>query len=1126
MKENLILQYDFTTVHSTIIGDSTNTGAAGVIRNYDALGATISRDTIYGIPMNILSLPGKEMGGYVQLPDGILKDTKGFTISTWCKVHSITRMHSVFSFGKNSSVYLDIMESETSDKIMLRPCVTSGGRSQEWSTREEISIDKNRWYLLTLSLTDGEKPNLLTHYIDGNKIATISQTRLSASELRNSTCNYIGMSPLADEPANCSIANFTIYNKTLSEEEVSLLFDISDEERLLADLEQISLNNCALSSTLVPDSLHQYKVLLDSPIFYCIEDNLTLPQTGPYGSTFLWESFAPSILSNNGIINRPSSNDGDKKVGLKVTAAYGNKSIEKTFTLVVIAYPKDEQLVVMALEQLELPSLYAVYEDLQLPKTGIYGISIRYVSDSPKYLDNDGHVCRPSIGEDIAIANLTVTATFNNCSHSKVVTVRILPYYEKYKIVSAAPITITTYVGIQPLLPNKVKVLYSNQLYGDEYISWDVSETEYDSVGSYVVEGSILAYDYKVIATIHVKEVDISSLGTTLPLETVSLLGEHIFTQNYKRSLDYLLLLDADRMLYNFRMTFGVDTKNVKPLGGWDEPTGLLRGHSTGHYLSALSLAYSSSKNVDIKEKLDYMVDVLYELQQLSKGNPEDFVTTCTPTSATQQNWSTTPNTWGIGFISAYSPDQFALLEQFTPYATIWAPYYTLHKLLAGFIDCYTYTNNQKALSIAEGIGYWTYHRLNSITKETKDKMWSMYIAGEYGGMNESLARLFILTNNSIYIDAAKMFDNPKIFHGLSIGHDVISGIHANQHIPQIIGAMWEYKATGETYYYHLAKSFYDIVTNHYMYSIGGVGRGENFKEPDRLANNIELDRNCETCAAYNMLKLTKDLYTYAPDEVSYMDYYERTLINHIVPSQNPIISEHMHHGVTYMLPIGPGQRKGYSSDYHDFTCCHGTGMENHVKYQEMAYFLDNHNTTVTVNLYLPSTFTWIEKGVTIIQEQSFPSEISRLRIHGSSELSIRLRIPHWITKDATISINGEVYSSELTPSSYVTITRNWSSDDVIELFTPYTIYLDKAMDTLDGSMVASIMYGPFVMVAKDSSKEFITLVLSPFLNKDFNNISTTKEDIRLQYNNLEFIPMYKAYDCDYHTYFKIVIPY
>ena len=222
----------------------------------------------------------------------------------------------------------------------------------------------------------------------------------------------------------------------------------------------------------------------------------------------------------------------------------------------------------------------------------------------------------------------------------------------------------------------------------------------------------------------------------------------------------------------------------------------------------------------------------------------------------------------GKGFVSAYSPDQFALLEQFTPYATIWAPYYTLHKILAGLLDCYELLGMEDALRCAGGIGDWVYERLCVLPEKQRAKMWKMYIAGEYGGMNESLARLYRQTGQKRYLEAAQMFDNPGVFDGLIHGRDTISGIHANQHIPQIIGALQEFEATSDPKYYVLARNFWELVTNHYMYSIGGVGRGENFKEPDVLAGNIEGARNCETCATYNLLKLTGMLYRYAPDQI------------------------------------------------------------------------------------------------------------------------------------------------------------------------------------------------------------------------------------------------------------------
>lgn len=617
------------------------------------------------------------------------------------------------------------------------------------------------------------------------------------------------------------------------------------------------------------------------------------------------------------------------------------------------------------------------------------------------------------------------------------------------------------------------------------------------------------------------KDVSEKSLKVhSFPLGEIKLIENNIFTQNYQRDLTYLKLLDADRMLYNFRVNFGIDTKNSKPLGGWEEPSGLLRGHSTGHYLSALALAYSSTGDMELKEKIDYMVNVLYELQQLSKGNPKDFKTQCTPDNVSQSLWSKDPSEWGEGFLSAYSPDQFALLEQYTPYKTIWAPYYTLHKILAGLLDCYELAHNETALKCAKGIGSWVYSRLSCCTRDELNKMWSMYIAGEYGGINESLARLSRLTQDPVYMKATSFFDNQRVFEGLARKMDTIASLHANQHIPQIIGALEEYKAGFEKSYYDTAKHFWDIVVKHYTYSIGGVGRAETFREPDILAGNIESNRNCETCATYNMLKLTKELYCYNPAEAKYMDYYEKALYNHIIASQNPEVSENMHHGVTYMLPIGPGEHKEYGTDYEEFTCCHGTGMENHVKYQEAVYFTSNNNETLYVNLFIPSKLYWKERGVTILQTGGFPSEDIDITIKGKGHFTCKLRIPHWCREGYLVSINGEIVPMEASPSTYISITRDWEEDDTIHIHIPFRLYLEKTTDKLD-LQVASVMYGPFVMVAKNSNQQWITLNLTPDLEDSFS-ISYSGDMPVLNHCDLEFIPMYAAYNIDYHTYFKI----
>lgn len=604
----------------------------------------------------------------------------------------------------------------------------------------------------------------------------------------------------------------------------------------------------------------------------------------------------------------------------------------------------------------------------------------------------------------------------------------------------------------------------------------------------------------------------------------VYLLEDNILTQNNGRTLDYLKLLEPDRMLYAFRTTFGVDTKNVLPLGGWDEPLGLLRGHSMGHFLSGLALAYKATRDQSLKEKADYLIDSLRELQILSKGNASEFKSNCTKEDVDQSKWSSDPGVWGEGYLSAYPPDQFALLEQYTPYPTIWAPYYTLHKIIAGLIDCYEYVENKTALIIACGIGDWVYDRLSRCTRVQLEKMWSMYIAGEYGGMNEVLSQLFIITKNPKYLESARLFDNPKVFSGLANNKDTIATLHANQHIPQMIGALKEYIASEQVSYYQTAYHFWNLVTKHYAYSTGGVGRAENFQEADILAAHIEGNRNCETCAAYNMLKLTRDLYCYDPDEKEYMDYFERTFFNHIVASQNPIVTEDMHHGVTYMLPIGPGQHKEYGSDYQEFTCCHGAGMENHVKYQESIYFTYLAEEILSINLYIPSKIDWKERGITLTQSGGFPSEKIKITVSGSSYFTCRLRIPDWCKNEFLVFLNGKVVENITPIGGYLTLTRSWVDADILEVFMPYHIYLDYTPDSLDLPL-ASVMYGPFVMVAEDSSSDWITLRISSDLRDDF--IVVWEEGMPvLYYDELKFIPMYAAHHIDYHTYFKIKFPH
>ncbi len=581
-----------------------------------------------------------------------------------------------------------------------------------------------------------------------------------------------------------------------------------------------------------------------------------------------------------------------------------------------------------------------------------------------------------------------------------------------------------------------------------------------------------------------------------------SVLKTSAFSENRDRTLKYLDLLDADRMLYNFRKAFGAPVKG-EPLGGWEDEKGLLRGHSTGHFLSALALAYSATGKALYKEKMDYIVHELRSLQLMCHGKASDFICRGDSEHPEEELWNTNPEEWGEGFLSAYSPDQFALLEKFTKYPKIWAPYYTLHKIVAGLIDCYMRGGNTEALDTACGIASWVADRLGALDGEHITKMWSMYIAGEFGGMNESLTALYNITGDEKYLKTAKFFDNENIFPGLSKGEDSVQMLHANQHIPQILGAIEEYIATEDSFYYNIGKNFFDIVTTHHMYAIGGVGQAETFKEPDMLAQNIKEATNCETCAAYNLLKTARMLYALNPD-VKYMDYYERAMINQILASQTPFVTKDVHNGVTYMLPIGPGAVKEYTDDYQSFTCCHGTGMENHVKYSDASFFI-NENNDIVVNQYIPSTYT----GDVIIDiNTNFPHGSGTITILGDCDKDVLLRIPTWCKNPFTI--NGEKAEE---CGRYARIRHKAGTTTVVEVLFEYTVRFEETPDKLNNKTVAAVMYGPFVMVCENSYTGFLTIG---------KELAPVEGEVALMGYGLKFIPMYKMHNKPYHTYFYI----
>ncbi|MFC1553041.1 glycoside hydrolase family 127 protein [candidate division KSB1 bacterium] len=570
------------------------------------------------------------------------------------------------------------------------------------------------------------------------------------------------------------------------------------------------------------------------------------------------------------------------------------------------------------------------------------------------------------------------------------------------------------------------------------------------------------------------------------PLSRVTLFDSP-FTEAMERTNSYLSFLDADRMLYTFRENYGLPTLDAEPVRGWDAPDGKLRGHSMGHFIVALSQAYASTGDEQYKAKADYIVAELAKCQALAE----------------EQGYKS-------GYLSAYGEYQFDELEQLQTYPNIWAPYYTQHKIVSGMIAAYYHTGNLEALEVAKKMGEWTHERLSKVEQDRLQKMWDIYIAGEFGGSNEVMAELSAITGDPKYLAAAKFFDHDKIFIPTAANENKLEGNHVNQTIPKITGALRIFDQTKEQKYYDIAENFWHMVTGHHMYIIGGVSHGEMFREPDGIGEYLD-GKTCETCCTYNMLKLTKQLFMHDP-QAEYMDYYERGLYNHILASQDPR-SEHGF--VTYGVPMLPGGSKGYSNDYNSFSCCHGTGMENHTKYGESIYF---HNDDVLwINLFIPSELDWKEEGIRIRQETSFPEEQGiTILIKGSSDFALKIRRPFWAEEGFTVKINGEEQQISAEPGSYLSLDRSWKNGDKVTVDMPFKIRVEYTPDVPD---LGGFMYGP-VLLGAENIKEMLTLRING--NDPARSFRPDPRDPLLMYsNNISFKPFYEIHGTSYGVYFK-----
>ncbi|MCH7415438.1 glycoside hydrolase family 127 protein [Belliella sp. R4-6] len=724
-------------------------------------------------------------------------------------------------------------------------------------------------------------------------------------------------------------------------------------------------------------------------------------------------------------------------------------------------------------------------------------------------------------------------------------------------LIGVSDVNVETEIGELPRLPSYVDGIYKDGIKGPKVrVLWP-AETDNNAVlksGNYTLTGRVSGTNFQPKAIVQVNN-QAKSATPTLQLETFNLGQVSLnsdthghdtkFIENRDKFITTLAETNPDSFLYMFRNTYGQkQPEGATPLGVWDSQETKLRGHATGHYLTAIAQAYEGTGyDKKLQEnflgKMEYMVNTLYELSRLSgnekaPGIPFVLDPRAVPAGPGKNSYDSDLSesgirtdywNWGKGYISAYPPDQFIMLEQGATYggqnSQVWAPYYTLHKILAGLIDIYTVSGNKKALDVATGMGDWVHARLSQLPTEQLVKMWNSYIAGEFGGMNESMARLYRITDKTEYLETAQLFDNIRMFfgdtsktHGLAKNVDVFRGLHANQHIPQVVGSIETYRASLKPEYYKIADNFWHKTVNDYMYSIGGVAGARNpanaecfIAQPATLyENGFSSGGQNETCATYNMLKLTNDLFLF-DQRGEFMDYYERGLYNHILASvaqDNP--------GNTYHVPLRPGSIKHFgNSKMTGFTCCNGTAIESSTKLQSAIYYKSKDNKSLYVNLYIPSTLNWEERNVIVEQSTSFPKEDeTRLTINGSGKFDIKVRVPGWATNGFSVKINGKDQKLDANPGTYLTINRKWKKGDVIDLKMPFHFYLDPIMDQQN---IASLFYGPVLLAAQEpeARKDWRKITLD--VNDIGNTINKTDKPLEFIIDGVVFKPFYDSYE-------------
>ncbi len=580
--------------------------------------------------------------------------------------------------------------------------------------------------------------------------------------------------------------------------------------------------------------------------------------------------------------------------------------------------------------------------------------------------------------------------------------------------------------------------------------------------------------------------------------------------ENLERDSAWMASISVNRLLHSFRNNAGVYAgveggyESVKKLGGWESLDCDLRGHTTGHLLSAYGLMYAATGADVFKLKGDSLVSGLAEVQA-ALGDK--------------------------GYLSAY-PEE--LINRNLKGKSVWAPWYTLHKIMSGLIDQYVYTGNEEALAVATRMGEWAWNKLSPQSEETRRLM----LRNEFGGMNEAFFNLYSVTGDEHFKQMAEYFYHNDVLDPLKQGNYDFGTKHTNTFIPKVIGEARNYELTGNEESAAMARRFWQEMTNHHSFVTGSLSQKEHYFDPEKMSKHIN-GYTGETCCTYNMLKLSRHLFCWDGDPMV-ADYYERALYNHILAQQDPESGM-----VCYFLPLLTGAYKVYSTPEHSFWCCVGSGFESHAKYAESIYY--HKDNELFVNLFIPSELNWTDQGLRLKQETSFPeSENVLLTVTEATGKNLRfnLRYPSWSGKPI-VKVNGKRVSVKSNPSSYIAIDRKWRKGDKVEITYPMSLRVET---TPDNPQRGALVYGPIVLAGNlgNEQMESPAPFSDPTVRNDYYtynyhvpaNLPTTlavnienpaanvkKDDKPLHFlteSGVEILPLYDAHRCRYVVYWDL----